>query len=138
MGVVHQKGEGVGGRSALLASRREMILVPSQKPYFEVNITTKPFAMPRACDKGAQGSDTIEFDSYMIPTSDLNNGDLRLLEVDNRIIVPIQTQVRVLVTAADVLHFARKLLKTLIWQHKRINSLQTHVHQCTKTLTTEK
>ena len=24
--------------------------------------------------------------------------------------------------------FARKLLKTLIWQHKRINSLQTHVH----------
>ena len=33
----------------------------------------------------------------MIPTSDLNNGDLRLLEVDNRIIVPIQTQVRVLV-----------------------------------------
>jgi len=40
----------------------------------------------------------------MIPTSDLNNGDLRLLEVDNRLIVPIQTQVRVLVTAADVLH----------------------------------
>ena len=40
----------------------------------------------------------------MIPTSDLNNGDLRLLEVGNRIIVPIQTQVRVLVTAADVLH----------------------------------
>jgi len=40
----------------------------------------------------------------MVPTSDLNNGDLRLLEVDNRLIVPIQTQVRVLVTAADVLH----------------------------------
>ena len=40
----------------------------------------------------------------MIPTSDLNPGDLRLLEVDNRLIVPIQAQVRVLVTAADVLH----------------------------------
>ena len=40
----------------------------------------------------------------MIPTTDLNSGDLRLLEVDNRLIVPIQTQVRVLVTAADVLH----------------------------------
>ena len=50
------------------------------------------------------GTDTIEFDSYMIPTSDLNTGDLRLLEVDNRIVVPIQTQVRVLVTGADVLH----------------------------------
>lgn len=40
----------------------------------------------------------------MIPTSDLNTGDLRLLEVDNRLVVPIQTQVRVIVTAADVLH----------------------------------
>lgn len=40
----------------------------------------------------------------MVPTSDLNLGDLRLLEVDNRLIVPIQAQVRVLVTAADVLH----------------------------------
>jgi cytochrome c oxidase subunit 2 len=50
------------------------------------------------------GADTIEFDSYMIPTTDLNGGDLRLLEVDNRLVVPIQTQVRVLVTGADVLH----------------------------------
>ena len=40
----------------------------------------------------------------MIPTSDLNMGDLRLFEVDNRLIVPIETPVRVLVTAADVLH----------------------------------
>jgi len=40
----------------------------------------------------------------MVPTSDLSPGDLRLLEVDNRLIVPIQAQVRVLVTAADVLH----------------------------------
>lgn len=50
------------------------------------------------------GSETIEFDSYMIPTSDLQSGDLRLLEVDNRVIVPIYTQVRVLVSATDVLH----------------------------------
>jgi len=40
----------------------------------------------------------------MVPTSDLNKGDLRLLEVDNRVVVPIRAQVRVLVTAADVLH----------------------------------
>lgn len=50
------------------------------------------------------GIEAIEFDSYMVPTSDLNEGDLRLLEVDSRLILPIQTQVRVLVTAADVLH----------------------------------
>lgn len=40
----------------------------------------------------------------MIPTSDLIKGDLRLLEVDNRLVVPVETQVRVIVTAADVLH----------------------------------
>lgn len=46
----------------------------------------------------------MEFDSYMIPTGELNKGDLRLLEADNRVVVPIQTQVRVLVTGGDVLH----------------------------------
>ena len=40
----------------------------------------------------------------MIPTSDLNMGNLRLLEVDNRLIVPIETPVRALVTVADVIH----------------------------------
>nr|YP_004123593.1 cytochrome c oxidase subunit II [Plakina monolopha]ADO51365.1 cytochrome c oxidase subunit 2 [Plakina monolopha] len=49
-------------------------------------------------------AETLEFDSYMVPTSDLENGDLRLLEVDNRLIIPVQTQVRVLVTGADVIH----------------------------------
>ena len=48
--------------------------------------------------------ESIEFDSYMIPTSDLEEGDLRLLEVDNRIVVPVNTQVRVVITGADVIH----------------------------------
>lgn len=50
------------------------------------------------------GEENLEFDSYMIPTSDLNSGDLRLLEVDNRILVPVNTQVRVVVSGADVIH----------------------------------
>ena len=47
---------------------------------------------------------SIEFDSYMTPANSLDNGGFRLLEVDNRIILPYLTQVRLLVTAADVLH----------------------------------
>lgn len=46
----------------------------------------------------------IEFDSYMVPTSDLQFGDYRLLEVDHRTVVPYNVNVRILVTAADVLH----------------------------------
>nr|YP_009774154.1 cytochrome c oxidase subunit 2 [Caulacanthus okamurae]QIZ74771.1 cytochrome c oxidase subunit 2 [Caulacanthus okamurae] len=49
-------------------------------------------------------SEAINFDSYMIPEEDLVKGQLRLLEVDNRMIVPINTHIRVIVTAADVLH----------------------------------
>jgi len=46
----------------------------------------------------------INFDSYMIPEDELEFGELRLLEVDNRIVLPINTHIRVIITAADVLH----------------------------------
>nr|YP_010960784.1 cytochrome c oxidase subunit II [Poraniopsis inflata]WNH38675.1 cytochrome c oxidase subunit II [Poraniopsis inflata] len=46
----------------------------------------------------------LEFDSYMIPTSELTLGNPRLLEVDNRLTLPSQTPIRVLVTSSDVLH----------------------------------
>ena len=46
----------------------------------------------------------IEFDSYLIPESDLQDGALRMLEVDNRVIIPELTHVRFIVTGADVIH----------------------------------
>nr|YP_009560639.1 cytochrome c oxidase subunit II [Liriomyza chinensis]AWX34627.1 cytochrome c oxidase subunit II [Liriomyza chinensis] len=46
----------------------------------------------------------LEFDSYMIPTNELKMNEFRLLDVDNRVILPMNTQIRILVTAADVLH----------------------------------
>nr|AML26570.1 cytochrome c oxidase subunit II [Staphylinidae sp. BMNH 1274705] len=46
----------------------------------------------------------IEFDSYMIPSNELNLFSFRLLEVDNRLVVPYNSQIRLMVTAADVLH----------------------------------
>nr|QHN51338.1 cytochrome c oxidase subunit II [Zootoca vivipara] len=44
------------------------------------------------------------FDSYMIPTYDLYPGHFRLLEVDHRIVVPMESPIRMLVSAEDVLH----------------------------------
>nr|QNE85859.1 cytochrome c oxidase subunit II [Rhagio tringarius] len=46
----------------------------------------------------------LEFDSYMIPSNELSNNSFRLLDVDNRIVLPMNSQVRILVTAADVIH----------------------------------
>lgn len=44
------------------------------------------------------------FDSYMIKDEDLKPGQLRLLEVDNRVVLPTDTNIRIQITAADVLH----------------------------------
>nr|ALO63989.1 cytochrome c oxidase subunit II [Mesechinus hughi miodon]WIF29449.1 cytochrome c oxidase subunit II [Mesechinus hughi miodon] len=46
----------------------------------------------------------LSFDSYMVPTSDLNPGMFRLLEVDNRVIIPTDITARILISSEDVLH----------------------------------
>nr|AGK85653.1 cytochrome oxidase subunit II [Lehisca cameroni]AGK85657.1 cytochrome oxidase subunit II [Lehisca cameroni]AGK85659.1 cytochrome oxidase subunit II [Lehisca cameroni]AGL34061.1 cytochrome oxidase subunit II [Lehisca cameroni] len=46
----------------------------------------------------------IEFDSYMIPSNESSVESFRLLDVDNRVVLPINSQIRILVTAADVIH----------------------------------
>nr|YP_009487578.1 cytochrome c oxidase subunit II [Anopheles braziliensis]AWB98136.1 cytochrome c oxidase subunit 2 [Anopheles braziliensis]UFQ23986.1 cytochrome c oxidase subunit II [Anopheles albitarsis]UFQ24232.1 cytochrome c oxidase subunit II [Anopheles albitarsis] len=46
----------------------------------------------------------LEFDSYMIPTNELELNGFRLLDVDNRVVLPMNNQIRILVTATDVLH----------------------------------
>jgi cytochrome c oxidase subunit 2 len=48
--------------------------------------------------------ESLNFDSYMIQEKDLEKGQFRLLEVDNRIVLPIKNHIRLLITASDVLH----------------------------------
>jgi cytochrome c oxidase subunit II len=46
----------------------------------------------------------FEFDSLMVQEKDLKPGQLRLLAVDNEMVVPVNKVVHVLVTGADVIH----------------------------------
>nr|ARH54704.1 cytochrome c oxidase subunit 2 [Romualdius bifoveolatus] len=46
----------------------------------------------------------LQFDSYMIPSNELKPFNFRLLDVDNRMILPYSTQIRLIVTSADVIH----------------------------------
>ena len=48
----------------------------------------------------------LAFDSNIIPDEeiDASKGQIRLLEVDNRIAIPVDTTIRVLMTSEDVLH----------------------------------
>jgi len=46
----------------------------------------------------------ISFDSYIIKDEDLKPGQLRLLDVDKRVIIPVNAKVKVLLTSDDVIH----------------------------------
>lgn len=46
----------------------------------------------------------VQFDAYIIPSNELEDSGFRVLDVDNRTVLPINTQIRVLVSAADVIH----------------------------------
>jgi cytochrome c oxidase subunit 2 len=46
----------------------------------------------------------FQFDSYMVQDKDLKPGQPRLLEVDNRVVVPTGTRIRVVIHGADVIH----------------------------------
>ena len=48
--------------------------------------------------------DNFTFDAYMIPDEDLEEGQPRLLATDNPVVLPVDTNIRILVTASDVLH----------------------------------
>jgi cytochrome c oxidase subunit 2 len=50
------------------------------------------------------GSPQVEFDSYIIPSREIENSIHRLLDVDNRIVLPFNVHIRVLISSADVLH----------------------------------
>ncbi len=51
-----------------------------------------------------QDNGNFSFDSLMVPEDQLKDKDKRLLEVDNRIVLPVDTNIRLLVTSEDVIH----------------------------------
>ncbi|VAH82826.1 cytochrome c oxidase subunit 2-like [Triticum dicoccoides] len=55
-------------------------------------------------DYNSSDEQSLTFDSYMIPEDDPELGQSRLLEVDNRVVVPSKTHLRMIVTPADVPH----------------------------------
>jgi cytochrome c oxidase subunit 2 len=46
----------------------------------------------------------IDFSSYMVPEDQLKPGQLRNLDVDNRLVVPAGKNIRILTTSGDVIH----------------------------------
>jgi cytochrome c oxidase subunit 2 len=55
-------------------------------------------------DYVSEDCSSFVFDSYLLSDDDLSVGFLRLLEVDNRVILPENSHIRLIVTSSDVLH----------------------------------
>jgi len=77
--------------------------VESSASALETPGAEKALAGPESLKLGF-GGDVFGYDSYMLSENDLAAGAFRMLEVDKRIVLPVKTHIRVLVTAADVLH----------------------------------
>lgn len=89
-----------------------LIAIPSLKLLYALDDISKPDVTLKAI--GAQWywsyeindieNLPIKFDSYTKSDEDLVDGELRLLDVDNRVFLPIHTPIRLLVSAQDVIH----------------------------------
>lgn len=53
---------------------------------------------------GESDTEGITFDSFLVGESDLEQGDLRQLTVDNYLVLPVNTSIRLVTTSNDVIH----------------------------------
>jgi cytochrome c oxidase subunit 2 len=87
-----------------------VIAVPSFKLLYYSDKTAKPELTIKAIGKQWYWSyeypdnGNFTFDATIIPENEIKPGQHRLLETDNVVVVPVDTNIRLLITAADVIH----------------------------------
>lgn len=85
-----------------------IIAIPSFKLLYWMDEVIDPVLTIKVIGKQwyweVEYGDIVGYSSYMVPTEELEEGQLRLLEVDNRIVVPVNKKIRVIVSSGDVIH----------------------------------
>ena len=87
-----------------------IIVVPSLRLLYRVNhienadMTLKVIGYQWYWGYQYPDYEDLGFESNMVPFEELGPQGLRLLEVNNRVVLPVDTTVRIQVTAADVIH----------------------------------
>ena len=71
---------------------------------FERELTVKVTAHQWYWSYDYSGLENVEFDRFIIPLNELILGDFRLLEVDNRVVLPWYVRTGFAITSSDVLH----------------------------------
>jgi cytochrome c oxidase subunit II len=70
----------------------------------DVDLTVKVTGHQWYWEYSYPDKDNINFSSYIIPDDQLKPDQLRLLDVDNQLVVPVGKNIRVLQTSTDVIH----------------------------------
>nr|YP_010409846.1 cytochrome c oxidase subunit II [Saguinus mystax]URH14731.1 cytochrome c oxidase subunit II [Saguinus mystax] len=87
-----------------------MIALPSLRILYMTDEFNKPYLTLKAIGHQWYWSyeysdyEDLYFDSYIMPTYFLEPGEFRLLEVDNRTTLPMEADIRMLISSQDVLH----------------------------------
>nr|URH14224.1 cytochrome c oxidase subunit II [Chiropotes albinasus] len=87
-----------------------MIALPSLRILYMTDEFNKPYLTLKAIGHQWYWSyeysdyEDLAFDSYIVPTYFLEPGEFRLLEVDNRTTLPMEADIRMLISSQDVLH----------------------------------
>lgn len=89
-----------------------IIVIPSFKLLYYIDRTAEPEMTLKVTGYqwywGFEYPDQegINFQAYMVPEKDIDKtkGQIRLLSTDNPVVLPVDTNIQIIVTAADVLH----------------------------------
>ena len=117
-----------------------VIAIPSFKLLY-IQETDKPFDMVIKVT-GAQWywnyeypDEKVSFDSYMIPENEIKEGQIRLLDVDNPLVVPEGKKIKFLIAGNDVMHsfFVPALALQVYSFNGRLNEIWTEVPMGEKT-----
>ncbi|MDP9195781.1 MAG: cytochrome c oxidase subunit II [Pseudomonadota bacterium] len=87
-----------------------VIAIPSFKILYDMDrtekadLTLKITGFQWAWEYTYPDNGDITFESYVVPDRDLKPGQIRLLSTDNPIVLPVNRNIRLLVTARDVIH----------------------------------
>ena len=80
-------------------------LVYYQDRTHEADMTVKVIAHQWNWEYSYPDNDNLNFTSYIVPDEDVKkNGGLRLLEVDNQVVLPVGKNIRILTSSVDVIH----------------------------------
>ena len=87
-----------------LALPRIRLLYISETPYISPKLSLKVIGYQWYWGYQLSDFKNIEFDSYILSNLNSENNNFRNLEVDNRVVLPINVVSRIIVTSNDVLH----------------------------------